>query len=136
MLKVAVSASGPSMESNVPATFEETTHLLIIDADAEVLLDTLDSGEKEPMGRSMYFAQKVVDLDCEALLCGVLEPEPFAVLAEENSVTRYLAADLSANESIRMMKRYALALITDYIGGTGCPDADPANCEHHHDHES
>lgn len=133
MLKVAVAASGPSLENSVPAAFEDTAYLLVVDADAEELLDTVGSGERDPMGRSMYFAQKVVDLDCEALLCGVIEPEPFTILAEENSVTRYLAAGLTAQDSISRMKQYSLELITDYIGGTGCPEADPANCEHGHE---
>ena len=135
MLKIAIASSGLSLDSRIPALFAEASHLLIFDAEADTLLEIIDSDEADSLSRSMLFAQKVVDFDCEAILCGELEPEPFAVLAEENCITRYLAAECSVLESIHKMNAYALPLITDYIGGTGCPDNDPANCELDHDHD-
>ena len=134
MLKVAASTLGASVDSIIPTLFADATHLLILDADTNELLHIVDGGSMEPFERSLFFAGQTVEFDCEALLCGGLEPEPFAILAEENNVTRYLAANRSALDSIRLMNDYALQLITDFIGGTGCPDNDPAYCDLDHDH--
>ena len=134
MLKIAVSTTGTVMDSAVPAYFEDATYLLIVDAEKDELLSVVDGGDLEPEQRSMYFAYKTVEFDCEALLSGEIEAEPFAVLAEENGVTRYLAAGMSAIEGVHKMNDYALPIIADYMGGTGCPEPDPANCEAH-DHD-
>ena len=136
MLKVAVSASGASTSSTVPALFEDATHLMIVDADTDDILQVIDGANMDNLERSLFFAWKAVEFDCEALLCGEMEPEPFAVVAIENSVTRYMAAGHPILESVHLMNQYALGFVTDHIGGTGCPDADPANCElHDHDHD-
>ena len=132
MLKVAVAATEDTVYSMIPALFEDTTHLLIIDADTDRILNVIYSQEgTPPLERSVFLAKKVAELDCEALLCGALEPEPFRVLAEENCITRYMAAELNVLDGINWMNNNSLDLITDYIGGTGCPDNDPANCESH-----
>ena len=137
MLKVAVAAVGPSLDEAVPLLFEDTAYLLIIDAETDAVLHAIESITDEPLARSLFFAQQVVDNDCEALLCGELEPEPFTVLAVDNCVTRYLAAGFGVRDSIHKMNAYELPLITDFLGGTGCPEADPANCalDHDHDHD-
>ena len=136
MLKIAASASGTGLDSLIPAMFADAAYLLIMDAEEDEILQVIDGSAMAPEERSIHFAQKVVEQDCEAVLCGEIEEEPFAVLAEENSVTRYLAAGLGVQESVHKMNAYSLALIPDYIGGTGCPDTDPENCAHHdHDDE-
>ncbi|MCL2166439.1 MAG: hypothetical protein FWH49_04025 [Clostridiales bacterium] len=135
MLRVAVSTSGASVESTVPERFAEATHLLIIDAETDEVLQVVEGEGADDLERSMFFAGKTVEFDCEALLCGELEPEPFAVIAEENCITRYDATHHKALESVHLMNAFALPLITDFAGGTGCPDNDPANCELDHDHE-
>jgi len=129
MLKIAAAVSGVTVDCIIPPLFEDATHLLILDADTNALLEVMDGGGRNSFARSIYFAEKTVEYDCEAILCGELEAEPFAVLAEENCVTRYLAAANSVLDGIRQMNDYALPLIADFIGGTGCPDLDPANCE-------
>jgi len=134
MLKVAVSTTGATAGSVIPSRFLDATHLLIIDAETDDFLGMFDGTGLTPAERSLYFAYKAAEFDCEALLCGELEPEAFSVLAEENCITRYMAAPHSASEGIRLMNAYALPLITDYIGGDGCPDIHPDNCDHHHDH--
>ena len=132
MLKVAVAASGASVDCSVPVLFADTACLLIIDADTDTLLHTVDGVNLEPARRSLFFAQKVVEFDCEALLCGELEQAPFAVIAEEHCITRYMAAGLSVLDGIHLMNNYSLKMIPDYIGGTGCPTIDPSNCAHEH----
>jgi hypothetical protein len=133
MLKIAVAAADATVYGAIPVLFRDATHLLVMDADTDEVLEVVEGGGLAPDERSLYLAGKVVEHDCEALLCGGLEREPFAVLAEENCVTRYEAADLNILDAVNWMNNNALGLITDFIGGTGCPDADPSNCGHHHE---
>ncbi|MDR0468750.1 MAG: hypothetical protein LBH09_02115 [Peptococcaceae bacterium] len=131
MLKVAVATSDATASGVVPALFQDATHLLIIDAETGEVLEVVEGENPDQLERSLYLAGKVVEFDCEALLCGGLEREPFAVLAEENCVTRFDAAGLYVQDGICRMNENTLGLITDFIGGTGCPDADPSNCGLH-----
>ena len=133
MLKVAAAALGADPGGAIPGSFMDATHLLIIDADTGEVLEVVENGGLDPYARSLYLVRKTAEHDCEALLCGELEQEAFAILAEENCITRYDAAGISVNDSIRLMNEHALGLITDFIGGAGCPDADPANCANHED---
>ena len=41
-------------------------------------------------------ALRIVEEDCEAVLCGSIEESPFIILADQGCVTRYLAAGLRA----------------------------------------
>ena len=131
MLKVAVSAVGAALDSVIPPQFIDATHLLILDAESDALLEVIDGGGMPPLQRSLCFARKTVEWDCEALIGGELERDAFAILAEENCVTRYYGAGHGALDGVHLMNDYALAMVTDFIGGTGCPEPDPANCDHH-----
>lgn len=120
MLKIAVATADATVYGAIPVLYQDATHLLIMDADTDEVLEIVDGSGKAPAERGIWLANKVVELDCEALLCGGLERGPFAILAEENSVTRYDAADLNVLDAVNWMNNNALDLITDFIGGTGC----------------
>ena len=77
-------------------------------------------------------ALRIVEEDCEAVLCGPIEEAPFVILADQGCVTRYLAVGLSAQEAIAKMEAYELDMIPDFIGGTGCHSGEGCH-EHPHD---
>ena len=79
-------------------------------------------------------ALRIVEEDCEAVLCGPIEEAPFVILADQGCVTRYHAVGLSAAEAIAKMEQYALDMITDFIGGTGCHSGEGCH-EHPHDED-
>lgn len=79
-------------------------------------------------------ALRIVEEDCEAVLCGPIEEAPFVVLADQGCVTRYNAVGLEADEALRKMEAYALDMITDFIGGTGCHSGEGCH-EHPHDED-
>ena len=134
-MKIAVAANGETADSVVPDKFEEATHLLLMDGFTGAMIQTLNLEEHhDAVQRSMVFANQVVKWDCEALLCGELEAAPFAVLAEENSVTRYMAAGLAADEAVKKMNRYELYFLTDYVNGPGCGSSEDQPCRDHGDH--
>ena len=117
MLKVAVATVGGMTNSEVPALFEEATHLLLMDGDTGTLMQVFCAEVRTDDGHNAgeQFADTVVKWDCEALLCGELEAEPFSILAEKNSVTRYMAAGLTASEAIQKMNRYELYFLDEPI---------------------
>ena len=115
MIKIAAATNGETVNSIVPDLFEEATHLLLLDGDTGVLMQNYCfEDDKDTAARSLAFADKVVNWDCEALLCGEIEAEPFAVLAEKNSVTRYMAAGLTAAEALVRMNLYELYFLDDH----------------------
>ena len=134
-MKIAVAAKGETADSVIPGKFEEATHLLLIDGYTGAMIQILNlEAHHDAAQRSMVFANQVVEWDCEALLCGELEAAPFAVLAEENSVTRYMAAGIAADEALKKMNRYELYFLTDYVNGPGCGSGEDQPCRDHGDH--
>lgn len=55
-------------------------------------------------------ARKIVEQDCEAVVCGSIEKPAFEVLAAAQ-VTRYMGAGLVAITALRLMEEYQLDLI-------------------------
>ena len=116
MIKIAVAATGETLSSKIPDLFRDATHLLLTDGEESTLLQVFSAKEdSEGMDKSLSFAHKTVEWDCEALLCGEIEAEPFSILAEKNSVTRYMAAGLSAEEAIQKMNQYKLYFLDEHI---------------------
>lgn len=76
-------------------------------------------------------AKKMVMHECEAVLCGPIEEDPFVIIADEGCITRYKADGMRANQALVAMLHYRLGMIPDFIGGTGCHSGDEANCADH-----
>ena len=73
-------------------------------------------GKQDP--DNLVFARKVVEHDCEAVICGPMEKEAFEIVAGAG-VTRYLGSGHTVQHAYSYMNRYKLELIRDYIGGPG-----------------
>jgi predicted Fe-Mo cluster-binding NifX family protein len=115
-MMIAVASDSPDMNGTVPAFFAAARYLLFIDTDSGELLHALarnPGGDKE-------FARAMLRRDCEGVLCGPLEPEPFLLIADEGCITRYNAAGLGVAEALDRFGRRSLELIRDHIGGEGC----------------
>lgn len=87
---------------------------MIIDADKNQIFHVY--GKQDP--DNLVFAKKVVEHDCEAVICGPIEKEPFEILVKAG-VTRYLGSGHTVQKAYSYMNRYKLELIRDYIGGPG-----------------
>jgi predicted Fe-Mo cluster-binding NifX family protein len=123
-MKVAVTSDKNNMKGKVPKRYNEANYLLIIETDTGEIIQTYERNHFA--NADILFGQKTVEWDCEAIICGEIEREPFAVLAEEGSVTRYNGTGCTIEEALKRMETYQLQCITDHIGGTGCPS-------HHHE---
>lgn len=116
-MKIAVTCENMEINGLVPKTFKDSEYLMIIDADKNQIFKIY--GKQDP--DNMVFAQKVLDHDCEALICGPLEKEPFELLAGAG-VTRYNGSGHKVQTAYDKMNRYQLDWIADYIGGPGAFD--------------
>ncbi len=115
-MKIAVASDRPDLTGRVPALFAETPYLLIVEADDGRLLQV---AARDADGDASL-ARRVLHWDCEGILCGPIEEEPFLILADEGGVTRFLAAGLPAAAALARMEARQLEFIRDFIGGAGC----------------
>lgn len=130
-MKIAVAADTQEIDGLVPATFRESPFLMIIDADKNEIFHIY--GKQDP--ENMVFAKKIIEHDCEAVICGPIEKEPFELIAGAG-VTRYLGSGHTVQKAYSYMNRYQLDLIRDYIGGPGAfGHSHSGNCECGEDHE-
>ena len=113
-MKIAVTCENTEIDGLVPNTFKDSEFLMIIDADRNEIFKIY--GRQDP--ENMVFAEKVLEHDCEAIICGPMEKEPFEKLAFAG-VTRYNGAGKKVQTAYRQMNRYQLDWIADYIGGPG-----------------
>jgi hypothetical protein len=113
---IGIMTDSPDMDGKIPALFAEANFLLIVDADAGTVHAKYTRNGMADSG----FARKLIEHDCEAVLCGYIEREPFLIIADEGCITRYNCVGLSAGDALKEMLNDKLPLIVDFIGGTGC----------------
>lgn len=124
-MKIAVTCENQEIRGLVPSTFKKSPFLMIIDADRNEIVKIYGKQDEE----NMVFARKVLEHDCEALICGALEKEPFELLANAG-VTRYDGSGHKVQKAYDYMHRYQLKWISDYIGGPGAHGhSHSGNCE-------
>ncbi len=100
----------------VPGLFSDAAYVVLIDAENGAVLKEFSRGRIS----DTEFARLIAKEDPEAVITGEINQVPFEILAEEYGITRYDGAGLKAEEAVRLMNRYRLRIIPDYIGGTGC----------------
>lgn len=113
-MKIAVTCENMEINGLVPKTFRDSEFLMIIDADKNQIFKIY--GKQDP--DNMVFAKKVLEHDCEAIICGPMEKEPFELLADAG-VTRYNGSGRKVQKAYDYMVRYQLPWIDEYIGGPG-----------------
>ena len=113
---IAVASDSPGRSGTVPAFFAETPYLLFFNTESGELLHV----QARSPGGDRDFAREMLRRDCDGVLCGPLEEEPFLLIADEWCITRYNAAGLSVAEALARFGRRGLDLIRDHIGGEGC----------------
>lgn len=125
---IGVMTNGTSLESTVARTYAEADTLLIVDFEEMKILHAFpvtDETGEEP-------ARKMIELDCEAVLCGPVHKKPFLILADEGAISRYLASGYTAREALRKMDAYELIMLTESIEGDGCSGAHSDGTCHEH----
>lgn len=113
-MKIAVTSDTEEIDGLVPSTFKDSLFLMIIDADQNQIFKVY--GKQDP--ENLVFAKKVVEHDCEAVICGPIEKAAFEIMAGAG-VTRYLGSGHTVQHAYDYMVKYRLDLIRDYAGGPG-----------------
>ncbi len=121
-MKIAICSTSPGLDGTVPALFAVSPFLLVVETEGRELLHVETGGAV----REMALAEAMRLWDCEGLLCGPIEKEPFMVIADEACITRYNAAGLTVREALDRLETRSFALIRSFIGGTNCEEE-----EHH-----
>lgn len=112
---IALIADGTLQQSLIEPEFETGRFLLIADADAGKLVASYDKTNCDYMG----FAVKIVEHDCEAVVCGSIMKPAFEVIARA-CITRYRGTGLPVYEALRRAVDGTLEIIPEYEGGPGC----------------
>lgn len=121
-MKIAITASGQTLEDKVVKTFEESPFLMIYDNQTGDFKVVDHDNKKDPQGIEM--ANTVVSHQCEALLTGEIDEKAFYIIADEG-ITRFKADGMTISQALPLMEARKLAYIRDYKGA-------PAG-HHHHD---
>jgi len=116
-MRIAVATYEKSLDSIVPEKFDEAQYLLIIDIDLMKIEHIVAADEAEVP--SVHFAEKILEWDCEAVLCGEIDEVPFDIIADGN-VTRFAAAGCTVLSAIDAMNRDKLDYIRNFAGGGDC----------------
>ena len=127
---IGIMSCTQDMEGNIPSLFSTSEYLLIMDADNSVIHAIYP---RNGMTDS-FFARKLILHNCEAVICGPIEKEPFLIIADEGCITRYCGAGLTVKAALRAMLEDRLPYLVDFIGGTGC-ESEHSSCDcAHGDH--
>ena len=130
-MKIAIACEDMDLESLVPMTFRESAYLMILDTETNEVTDIYKKRDEE----NMWFAERTLAHDCEAIICGPMEKEPFEKLALAG-VTRYNGTGRKLWKAYEKMQRYQRDWIADYIGGPcAFGHSHSGECEHHHEEE-
>ncbi|MGI6492009.1 MAG: NifB/NifX family molybdenum-iron cluster-binding protein [Pelotomaculum sp.] len=115
-MKIAVMANGCDEGSKVTEKFADAQWLLIADMEKKRIIEAIEKKDGDTANTEL--AKIIVERDCESVICGPIEKIPFEILAE-NHVTRSMGSGLTVIDALTYESQ--LELITDCIGGTGCP---------------
>jgi predicted Fe-Mo cluster-binding NifX family protein len=132
-MKIAVAAKGSTLEDMIPDTFEESAFLLIVETD-DGSYEAFKNPEVEG-GAGLGMTREILKHDCEALISGSIGKPAFQELMIAQ-VTRYLGANCSATEALRLMDANQLDFIRVPKGEVWVPhrhDGDASNCGGHED---
>jgi len=115
-MKIAITASGSTLESEVFDEFSRAPYLLIINVETMEYV-TIEHAVSPDSDRKL--AQMVVSHLCEAVITGTLMEEAFDILADDG-ITRYAATNMSARQALEAMERRNLEIIRNPRGTSQC----------------
>ena len=107
-MKLALSSTGPDLDSPLDPRFGRARYLLIVDgADQAVFAIDNEAGVKAAQGAGIQAAQSLIDHGARALITGHCGPKAFAVLATAG-IDVYLASGGTVAEAVSRYKAGAL----------------------------
>ena len=123
-MRIAVASDRDNLKGNVPETFSDSRFILVTELETGEFLGVIERGS----WNDQDLARLILGWDCEGVLCGPIEREPFLILADEGGVTRYLAAGLTVLQALNLARGRDLELIRDHIDGDHRRRHSPGGC--------
>lgn len=123
-MNIAISAAGPTLDSQVFDDFRSTPFLLIVNVDT---MECASIPHAAHEGSDAVLAGMLLEHRCEALITGKLGVEAFKILADDH-VTRYVGSGLTAGTALEAMEARGLKFIRNPDGTEECN-------ENHHELE-
>jgi len=121
---LAMTTDGKTLESNISQRFEECKYLLVVNTN-DLSVNAIEKSDDVTLES---LAQKVIELNCEGIITGVIgHLEAFNILADAY-VTRFLGAGYSGTEALDLMAKRELQLIKTITGSDHCD----GNHDHNH----
>jgi predicted Fe-Mo cluster-binding NifX family protein len=122
-MRIAVMADRPAPEAAVPAIYEESPAMLIIETDDESVVCVM-----EKPGDLREYVTAMEQYDCEAVVCSFhIGQEAFEPLVAA-CITRYDGVGLPVMEAARRALDNRLELVREYEGGPGCTSGGECEC--------
>ncbi len=123
-MNIAISTSGPTLDSPVFDEFRRTPFLLIVNVDT-MECTSIPHAPREDSDTAL--ANTILGHRCEALITGKIGEKVFKILADDH-VTRYVGSGLTAGMALEAMEARGLKLIRNPEGTDECN-------ENHHELE-
>jgi predicted Fe-Mo cluster-binding NifX family protein len=115
-MHIAIVTETESPNSVISAEFGKHDCVSIIDVDSMTIVFSSFNQNLS----LVEIARRIVESDCEALICGDLFNEEVFSILSDAGVTRYNGSKLTILKAIDRMMNNRLPLIKDVQGGTGC----------------
>lgn len=128
-MKIAVIADGPDTNALVPQHFADARWLLIADMDQKCICKAVKRNSHDTDCNEL--ARIIAEQKCESVICGDIEQGPFEILADEG-ITRARGNGMTVEEALNWEQ--FLDLITDHVGGLGCPSSQSDETKQLHIH--
>lgn len=132
-MNIAISATGPTLDSPVFAEFSSTPFLLIVNMET---MDCTSIPHTPRLESDQELAGKILEYRCEAVITGKLAEKAFNILAND-AVTRYFGQGMAAGAALEAMEARELQLIRNPDGTDECHGNPPEledlrTCDGHH----
>ena len=114
-MNIAVAADGESLESQVSEKFEQCIYLLIVNMH-DLTLTIMKTEELSGTSTGDNLAQKILEYNCEAIICGNIQQTAFDILVDAQ-VTRYFGAGYSVKDALELSEKKLLKLIKEDCTG-------------------
>ena len=106
---IGIMTDRPDMDGKIPALFADANYLLIVDTDT----GTVRTKYTRSGMTDRNFARKLIEHDCEAVLCGPIEMEPFLITVEPGPESAPIPLNAHPGQEFEYLLEGSLRVVVD-----------------------
>ena len=130
-MKIAISASGPQIESPVDLSFGRCPYYLLVDTDNNTFEAQPNSAAAGQSGVGIKVAQNLIQSGAKAILASKIGPNAYNVI-NAAGVPVYNAAGMTAAQAVEAFKNGTLQSIDSANNNDAAPGTIGAGNQHRH----